>query len=56
MNVTSFACDFYGQARYTLYGYQDDRVFDAKKIVEEHRMRPDVEYYPFNKKAAVKSW
>jgi len=50
MNVMSFACDFYGQARYTSYGYQDDRVFDAKKIVEEHRMRPGVDYYPFTKK------
>ena len=49
MNVMSFACDFYGQARYTSYGYQDDRVFDAKKIVEEHRMRPGVDYYPFTK-------
>ena len=24
MNVMSFACEFYGQARYTSYGYQDD--------------------------------
>ena len=44
MDVMSFACDFYGQARYTPYGYQDDRVFDAKKIVEEHRMRSGVDY------------
>lgn len=55
MNVMSFACDFYGQARYTSYGYQDERVFDAKKIVEEHKMRPDVEYYPFTKKQLLKA-
>ncbi|AFQ44332.1 YecA family protein [Desulfosporosinus meridiei] len=55
MNVMSFACDFYGQARYTLYGYQDDRVFDAKKIVEEHRMRPGVDYYPFTKNQLLKA-
>ena len=55
MNVMSFACCFYGQIRYTSYGYQDARVFDAKKIVEEHRMRPDVEYYPFTKKLLLKA-
>ena len=55
MDVMSFACDFYGQARYTPYGYQDDRVFDAKKIVEEHRMRPGVDYYPFTKKQLLKA-
>ena len=55
MNVMSFACDFYGQARYTSYGYQDDRVFDAKKIVEEHRLRPGVDYYPFTKKQLLKA-
>lgn len=55
MNVMSFACDFYGQASFTSYGYQDDRVFDAKKIVEEHRMRPGVDYYPFTKKQLLKA-
>ncbi|MCO1603156.1 SEC-C metal-binding domain-containing protein [Desulfosporosinus nitroreducens] len=55
MNVMSFACDFYGQVSYTSYGYQDDRVFDAKKIVEEHRMRPGVDYYPFTKKQLLKA-
>lgn len=55
MDVMSFACDFYGQARYTPYGYQDDRVFDVKKIVEEHRMRPGVDYYPFTKKQLLKA-
>ena len=55
MNVMSFACDFYGQVRYTQYGYQDDRVFDVKKIVEEHRMRPGVDYYPFTKKQLLKA-
>lgn len=55
MNVMSFACDFYGQARYTPCGYQDDRVLDAKKIVEEHRMRPGIDYYPFTKKQLLKA-
>lgn len=55
MNVMSFASDFYGQVRCTFYGYQDDRVFDAKKIVEEHRMRPGVDYYPFTKKQLLKA-
>ena len=55
MNVMSFACDFYGQIRCTSYGYQDDRVFDAKKIVEEHRMRPGVDYFPFTRKQLLKA-
>ncbi|KPU45176.1 hypothetical protein OXPF_13030 [Oxobacter pfennigii] len=55
MNVMSFACDFYGQANRTPYGYADDRVFDAKKIVEEHKMRPGVDYYPFTKKQLLKA-
>lgn len=55
MNVMYFACDFYGQVRYTSYGYQYDRVLHAKKIVEEHRMRPGVDYYPFTKKQLLKA-
>lgn len=55
MNVMFFACDYYGQACYTPYGYQDDRVFDAKKIVDEHRMRPGVDYYPFTKKQLLQA-
>ena len=55
MNVMAFASDFYGQVRYTSYGYQDDRVFDAKRIIEEHRMRPDVEFYPFTKRQLLKA-
>ncbi len=55
MNVMSFACDFYGQAQVSPYGYQDDRVLNAKKIVEEHRMRPGIDYYPFTKKQLLKA-
>ena len=55
MTVMSFACDFYGQARYTSCGYQDDRVFDAQKILKEHRMRPRVDYYPFTKMQLLKA-
>lgn len=55
MDVMSFACDFYGQVRCTPYGYQDGRVFDAKKIIEEHRMRFSVDYYPFTKKQLLKA-
>jgi hypothetical protein len=55
MKVMSFACDFYGQVRCTSYGYQDDRVFEAKKIVEEHRKRPGVDYYPFTKTQLLKA-
>ncbi|MCQ2009478.1 SEC-C metal-binding domain-containing protein [Sporolactobacillus sp. STSJ-5] len=55
MNVMVFACDFYGQARLSGYGFQDSRVFDAEKIVDEYRMRPDVEDYPFTRKQLMKA-
>ncbi len=53
VTVMSFACDFYRQVCSTPYGYKDDRVFDAKKIIEEHGMRPEVDYYPFTKKQLI---
>ena len=55
LNVMSFACDFYGKADDTPYGYKDGRVFDAKKIADEHRKRPEVDYYPFTKKQLLKT-
>jgi len=55
MNVMVFACDFYGQARFSTYGFQDSRVFDAEKIVDEYRMRPEVEDYPFTRKQLMKA-
>jgi hypothetical protein len=55
MNVMVFACDFYGQASLGTYGFQDNRVFDADKIVEECHMRADVDDYPFTKKQLMKA-
>ena len=55
LEVMSFACDFYGQVRSTPYGFKDDRVFDAKKIIQEHEMRRSVDYYPFTKKQLLKA-
>jgi hypothetical protein len=55
MNVMVFACDFYGQASLGTYGFQDNRVFDADKIVEEWHMRADVEDYPFTRKQLMKA-
>jgi hypothetical protein len=55
IKVMSFACDFYGQIQSTPYGYRDDKVFNAKKIAEEHGMRPEVDYYSFTKKQLLKA-
>lgn len=55
LEVMSFACDFYGQICSTTYGFKDDRVFDAKKIMQEHKMRQSVDYYPFTKKQLLKA-
>lgn len=53
--VIQQAEDFYGQVRLTGYGFQDDRVFDGKKIVDEQKMRTDVEYYPFTRKQLLEA-
>jgi hypothetical protein len=37
------------------FGYKDCRVFDAKEIAKEHRMRPEADYYPFTKKQLLKA-
>ena len=55
MNILSAASDYYGQVLYSSYGYQDDRVFDAKKIVEEHKIRLSIDYYPFTKQQLLKA-
>lgn len=55
MRVMAFACDFYGRARLTDYGFRDCRVFDAEKIEEERRMRPDLDDYPFTRKQLMKA-
>lgn len=55
MDVMLCACDFYGQADFTHYGFQDHRVFDARKIVEEQRSRPHVDYHHFTKKQLLRA-
>ncbi len=55
IHVMSFACDFYDQAVYTPYGYADSRVFDVKKIVEEQKMRKQIDYYPITKNHLLKA-
>lgn len=55
INVVSSAFDFYEQGRFTQYGFQDDRVYNAKRIIEEHRRRPNLDYYPFTKKQLLKA-
>lgn len=55
MKVISLASDFYGQVELSPYGYRDRRVFDAKKIVDEHIMRPGVDFYPFSKRQLLKA-
>lgn len=50
LNVISFASDYYRQISLTFSGLKDHRVIDERKIMEEHKMRADVDYYPFTKK------
>ena len=55
VNVMDFASDFYGQVDLTGYGFRDPRIFEPKKIINEHRMRPDVDYYSFTKNQLIKA-
>lgn len=55
MNVNMLAIEFYEQIRLTFNGFCDIKVFDPKKIVDEHRMRPGVDYYPFSRKQLLKA-
>lgn len=55
MNVINMACDFYGQARYSIYGYHNSLILNPKEIVGEHRNRPDIDYYPFTLKQLLKA-
>lgn len=50
LQVMTAATDAYGQVRSSLLGFQDDRVIDAKKVIEEQKQRMDVDYFPFTKK------
>lgn len=55
MNVINMACDFYGQIDYSIYGYKNALILEPQKIVEEHRKRLKVDYYPFNQKQLLKA-
>ena len=47
--VLSAASDDYEQIEFSAYGYQDQRVYDAKKIFDEQKARPSVDYYSLRK-------
>ena len=53
--VLSAASDYYEQIEFSAYGYQDQRVYDAKKILDEQKARPRVDYYSFTKEQLLKA-
>lgn len=55
LQVMTAAIDAYGRIRNSLSGFQDDRVFDAKKVMEKQKSRPDVDYFPFTKEQLLKA-
>lgn len=48
-NVIAFAADYYGQVSLNYSGLKDRRVFDHGKLIEEHKVRANLDYYPFTK-------
>lgn len=46
--VLSNAKNYYDEIRQGQMNYSNSRVFDQEKILEEHRKRPDLDFYPFS--------
>jgi len=49
IHVMSFACDVYGQLRFTSAGYHDRKVSNVEHIIQEQKMRSGLDDYPFSK-------
>ena len=51
LNVFSAASKYYGQAKFSSNGVslEDDRVFEAEGIIDEHNKRFSIDFYPFTK-------
>ncbi|MCT8137844.1 SEC-C domain-containing protein [Anaerobacillus sp. CMMVII] len=49
LDVITFASDYYEQVSLNYTGLKDHRVFDQKKLIEEHKMRASLDYYSFTK-------
>ncbi|MBC3803950.1 hypothetical protein GH808_05805 [Acetobacterium fimetarium] len=50
IHVMSFACDFYGQLRFTTIGFHDRKVFDPEHVLQEQKMRSGLDYHAFSPK------
>jgi len=55
IHVMSFACDFYRQLSFTSAGYHDRKVSNVKLIIQEQKMRSDLDDYPFSKKQLMEA-
>lgn len=55
LKVLTPAIEYYRKVNYSAYGLHDDRVFDAEELVNEHKSRPSVDYYPFTKQQLLKA-
>ncbi|WP_163100165.1 YecA family protein [Peribacillus alkalitolerans] len=58
-DVISSASDYYVQIRNSISsygGYMENRcIFNAKNLIEVHKTRTDINYYPFTKKQLLKA-
>ncbi|MGC4377670.1 SEC-C metal-binding domain-containing protein [Fictibacillus sp. Mic-4] len=55
LHVIHTASDYYDQVRFSNGYLKDHRIFDEKKIIDQHKMRSDIDYYPFSKKQLLKA-
>ncbi|MFZ3590581.1 YecA family protein [Bacillus sp. DJP31] len=57
LNVFAASSHYYKQARFSPsgIGLEDYRVINGKKLMEEHKKRPTIDYYPFTKKQLLKA-
>ncbi len=54
-HVMHDAIDFYGEMRLDTEGYSNVRVWDAKRVKQEHRARPDLDFFPFTKEQLIQA-
>ncbi|WP_108669059.1 YecA family protein [Peribacillus acanthi] len=58
-DVISSASEYYGQIRASISSYGgymvNHSIFNAEKMMEEHKARPDINYYPFTKIQLLKA-
>ncbi|WP_160723137.1 YecA family protein [Bacillus sp. USDA818B3_A] len=55
LSVIEQAVSYYEQIRMDKTGFSNIRVFDPEKVILEHKMRKDVEFFPYSKEQILRA-